>query len=546
MPRLASLAPASAPPLGARPRGVLAVTAAATAVALMNYTAPMLTLPDMAAAFGTPASAQAWLLNGTPLGLAVLLLVAGSLADAHGRRRIFLLGTLALGLTTALGALAGGTVTFTAARIAQGAASAAVLAGSLGLLAESYPAGRDRIRATGIWGASVSGGIALGPLLAGALSLLDWRLAYGVLGAAALATAAVGARTLGAPPATGPAPGGGGGLAGGSVPDVGGAPGGGPVPGVGGAQGGGPVPSVGSTPAGGSGSGVGDGPGGGSGSGVGGTPGGGPAPGGGGVPSPRTTPRPRPDLAGAAAFGLALAALLTAITLGRDGWLRPQVGLLLLASAALTALFVVVERRSRAPMVDLALLRRPAFLASTLGALFTGLAVIGLFSVVPALLQSGAGMSPLGAAWLFVLWSGTAFVVALQARRLAGRLSAPYQLALGFVLSAAGVLALFGALDGPAGSWPRLLPGLLVAGAGSGLLNAALPRLAVDSVPPERAAMGSGANNTARYIGSSAGVALTLALATAGTGPDTAVLVSAALALTGAAVTLGLSRRPRR
>ncbi|WP_234104406.1 MFS transporter, partial [Streptomyces venezuelae] len=440
----------------------LTVTAAATAVALMNYTAPMLTLPDTAAAFGTPPSAQAWLLNGTPLGLAVLLLVAGSLADAHGRRRIFLLGTLALGLTTALGALADSTLTFTAARIAQGAASAAVLAGSLGLLAHAYPAGRDRIRATGIWGASVSAGIALGPLLAGALSLADWRLVYGTLGAAALVIAGAGARALRAD----------------------------------------------ETKREGSGS--------------------------------------RPDIAGATALGLALAALLTALTLGRDGWLRPQVGLLLFAAVALTALFVAVERRSRTPMVDLALLRRPAFLASTLGALFTGLAVIGLFSVVPALLQGGAGMSPLGAAWLFVLWSGTAFLVALQARRLPARLSAPYQLALGFALSAAGVLALLGGLEGPTASWSRLLPGLLVAGAGSGLLNAALPRLAVDSVPPERAAMGSGANNTARYIGSSAGVALMLALATAGTGPDTAVVVSAALAVTGAVVTLTLGRRPRR
>ncbi|OKJ54833.1 MFS transporter [Streptomyces sp. CB02009] len=490
MPQPASTARTPAPPPsratrtrpGPRPGATLAVTAAATAVALMNYTAPMLTLPDMAAAFGTPASARAWLLNGTPLGLAVLLLVAGSLADAHGRRRVFLLGTLALGLTTATGAFAGSTATFTAARIAQGAASAAVLAGSLGLLAQAYPAGRDRIRATGIWGASVSAGIALGPLLAGALSLVDWRLAYEVLGASALVIAGAGARLL---------------------------------------------------PAGGAAEGAAE-----------------------GTTEKTGTSGNRPDIAGALALGLALAALLTALTLGRDGWLRPQVGLLLLASLALTALFVRVEHRSRTPMVDLALLRRPAFLASTLGALFTGLAVIGLFSVVPALLQggggtgggpgggAGGGMSPLGAAWLFVLWSGTAFVVALQTRRLAARLSAPYQLALGFVLSAAGVLALLGGLEGPAGSWPRLLPGLLVAGAGSGLLNAALPRLAVDSVPPERAAMGSGANNTARYIGSSAGVALMLALATAG--PDTAVVVAAALALTGAGLTLALGRRQGR
>ncbi|MFB7589593.1 MFS transporter [Streptomyces sp. NPDC056169] len=456
MPQLATTSGAPARTRPARPSATLAVTGAATAVALMNYTAPMLTLPDTAAAFGTPDSARAWLLNGTPLGLAVLLLVAGSLADAHGRRRVFLLGTLALGVTTGLGAFAGSTLAFTLARIAQGAASAAVLAGSLGLLADAYPSGRDRIRATGIWGASVSGGIALGPLLAGALSLVDWRLAYEALGLAALVIAAAGARTL--------------------APDT-----------------------------------------------------------------AKKARRTRPDIPGAVALGLALAALLTALTLGRDGWLRAPVGLLLLASVALAAVFVAVEHRSRTPMIDLALLRRPAFLASTLGALFTGLAVIGLFSVVPALLQSGAGMSPLGAAGLFVLWSGTAFVVALQARRLAGRLSAAYQLSVGFTLSAAGVLALLGGLEGP---WPRLLPGLLVAGAGSGLLNAALPRLAVDSVPPERAAMGSGANNTARYIGSAAGVALTLALTTAG--PDTALLVSAGLALTGAALTAVLGRRPER
>lgn len=460
----------SAPPPEGHPGGAtLAVTATATAVALMNYTAPMPTLPAVAAALGTSPSAHAWLLNGTPLGLAAFLLVAGGLADAYGRRRVFLLGTLALGLTTALGALADSTPAFTAARIAQGAASAAVLAGSLGLLAQAYPAGRDRIRATGVWGASVSGGIALGPLLAGALGLVDWRLAYGALGAAALVTTAAGARWLPGPTKA---------RSGTGTP---------------------PEPTT----------------------------------------APNRTGAPRPDVTGAVTLGLALSALLTALTLGRDGWLRLPVGLLLLASAALTALFAWVETRRKNPMIDLALLRRPAFLTSTLGALFTGLAVIGLFSVVPALLQAGTGMSPLDTAWLFLLWSGTAFVAALQTRRLAARLSAAHQLTLGFVLSAAGVLTFLGALEGHAGAW-RLLPGLLVAGAGSGLLNAALPRLAVDSVPPERAAMGSGANNTARYIGSSAGVALTLALATAG--PDAALAASAALALTGAALTLVLAR----
>ncbi|MFB8041024.1 MFS transporter [Streptomyces hydrogenans] len=564
--------PAPDTPAPRRAAATLAVTAAATTLALMNYTAPMLTLPATAEAFGTPSSAQAWLLNGTPLGLAALLLVAGALADAHGRRRVFLLGTLALGVTTALGAFAGTTALFTAARIAQGAASAAILAGSLGLLADAYPSGRDRIRATGVWGASVSAGIALGPLLAAVLSLTDWRLAYLALGAATLATAVTGARTL-TPPRTG----GGGGPA--STPT---GSGGGPAPSpertadtlAPERTAGTPAPSpertadtlaperTAGTPA----------P---SPERTAGTPApspertadalapertaGTPAPSpertaGTPAPSPeRTADAPasspagraggggRPDLAGATTLALALGALLTALTLGRDGWLRPAVGVLLLASAVLLALFVAVERRRKDPMIDLGLLQRPAFRASTVGALFTGLAVIGLFSVLPSLLMRGQGVAPLAAAGLFVLWSGTSFVVALQARRLAGRISAPYQLALGFVLSAAGVLPLLGTVDAPAVPWPRLMAGLVVAGAGSGLLNAALPRLAVDSVPPERAAMGSGANNTARYIGSAAGVALMLALSA--TDPDTAFAASAALALAGAALTVAGSPR---
>ncbi|MGW0937431.1 MFS transporter [Streptomyces sp. NPDC002666] len=431
-----------------RPGPTLAVTAAATAVALMNYTAPMTTVPGISAALATPPSGQAWLLNGTPLGLAVVLLVAGSLADDFGRRRLFLIGTLALGLTTGLGALATDTLTFTLARVAQGAASAAILATSLGLLVGAFPAGAARIRATGIWGAFVSAGIALGPLLAGSLGSVDWRLPYAALGLAALVTAAFAFRTL---------------------------------------------------------------------------------------EESRAPREGRPDLAGAAVLGTAMTALLTALTLGREGWLRAPVVLLLLAALALTLAFLAVERRAAAPLIDLSLLRSRAFLASAAGGLFTGLAVIGLFSYLPTLLQQALGLSALASAWLFLLWSGTAFVVALQARRLTGRVTARHQLAVGFALHAVAVLSLLGTLEVTAhpgaAVWLRLVPALIVSGAGSGLLNAALPRLAVDSVPPERAAMGSGANNTARYIGSSAGVAVTIAVATTGSGADGAMLLSVGLAL---------------
>jgi predicted MFS family arabinose efflux permease len=442
-----------------RPRATLALTSAATAVALMTYTAPMVTLPDIAAALHTPLSAQAWLLNGTPLGLAALLLVAGSLADDYGRRRIFLAGTFALGITTALSALTSSTLLFTLTRIAQGASSAALLASSLGLIVHAFPTPRGRLHATGVWGAFVSGGIALGPLVTGAMP--DWRVAYGVLGAAALVVAALGVRTL----------------------------------------------------------------------------------------SESRAPRGgRPDLAGAVSFGLALVALVAALTLGRDGWLRAPVGLLLLAAVLLVGVFALVERRGRTPMIDLSLLRHRPFLASSAGGLFTGFAVIGLFSFLPALLQQTLGLSAMDTAWLFLLWSGLSFTVALQARWLAGRVSSRHQLALGFLLHAAGVLTMLGALD--SGSWTRLLPGLVIAGVGSGLLNAALPLLSVESVPAARAAMGSGAQQTFRYIGSCAGVALTIAIATSASGglargADIAMVVSAGLAVLAAVSVVVLRERER-
>ncbi|WP_427167081.1 MFS transporter [Streptomyces sp. C1-1] len=447
-------ASAEAPP---HPRATLALTSAATAVTLMTYTAPMVTLPDTAAALHTSLSAQAWLLNGTPLGLAALLLVAGSLADDYGRRRIFLLGTLTLGLTTVLGALASSTWQFTLARVAQGAASAAILASSLGLLVHAFPSPRGRLHATGVWGAFVSGGIAVGPLVAGALP--DWRVAYGVLGAATLAVAAASVRPL----------------------------------------------------------------------------------------SESRSPRGgRPDITGALTFGLALVSLVAALTLGRDGWLRPQVGALLLAAVVLVGVFAWLERRTTTPMIDLSLLRHPRFLASSVSGLFTGLAVIGLFSFVPALLQQVLGLSAMDTAWLLLLWSGLSFAVALQAKRLAGRVPTRWQLAVGFALHAAGVLTMLGAIG--SGSWHRLLPGLIVGGIGSGLLNAALPLLAVESVPTARAAMGSGAQQTFRYIGSCAGVALTIAIVTSsgggpGHGADIAMTVSAVLALVAAVGVVALRER---
>jgi predicted MFS family arabinose efflux permease len=163
-------------------------------------------------------------------------------------------------------------------------------------------------------------------------------------------------------------------------------------------------------------------------------------------------------------------------------------------------------------MLDLALLRSPAFVAATLAAFVTGAGVIALMSYMSGFLGSALGITAIGAALLLFSWSATSVVTALLARRISPRVPGRVQLAVGLIGVAAGLLALTGI--GESSGWARFLPGLIIAGIASGVVNAALGREAVASVPPGRGGMGSGANNTARYVGSAIGVTVVAVIAT--------------------------------
>jgi MFS family permease len=254
---------------------------------------------------------------------------------------------------------------------------------------------------------------------------------------------------------------------------------------------------------------------------------------------------PRPlDLPGVATLGAGMACVTGGLVEGRGGWGSPSAVVLLTAGALLVSGFALLQWRARAPMLDLRLFGEPLFVASVSGALFTGLAVIGLMSYSPIVLQRGLGVSALASAAVLLAWSATSTVVALGARRLPAGLASHARLAIGLALCAAGEVAL--ADLAARSSWVRLVPGLAVAGVGSGVANAALGRLALESVPADRAGMGSGANNTARYVGGAAGVAVVVAVASSAGGAgassglvrgwDAAALVCAALCAAGALI----------
>ncbi|MFI5956230.1 MFS transporter [Cryptosporangium sp. NPDC051539] len=248
----------------------------------------------------------------------------------------------------------------------------------------------------------------------------------------------------------------------------------------------------------------------------------------------------RVDVAGVLLLGAGLVSLLVGATNGRTGWARTPTALPIVLAVVLFGLFALRESRAGEPMIDLALFRRPPFLLATLSALANGLAVIGPMTFLPTALQRGSGWSASQTALLAFAWAGTMFVVGLAARRMPASVHGGWEIGIGFVLSAVGVAMSLAAVDH---AWGLLFPGFVVAGLGGGLINATLPRLAVGTVPPERSAMGSGANSTARYVGSSLGVAVTASLAP--TNPGEALGVGIVLCLVAAVALAPLAARAR-
>ncbi|MEG8033743.1 MFS transporter [Sphingomonas sp. LR61] len=128
---------------------------------------------------GSTAGLQ-WVIDAYTLLFASLLLFAGNLSELIGAKRAigwgiagFLVASVACALAPSLGALI-------AARAVQGAAAAVMLPASMALIRQAFPEARERAHALGIWavGGAVAG--AVGPILGGALTTLDWRLVFAI------------------------------------------------------------------------------------------------------------------------------------------------------------------------------------------------------------------------------------------------------------------------------------------------------------------------------------------------------------------------------
>ncbi|MEU5876728.1 DHA2 family efflux MFS transporter permease subunit [Spirillospora sp. NPDC047279] len=126
-------------------------------------------LPSIRADLGTGLEALEWTVNAYTLTFAVLLLTGAAVADRFGRRRLFMIGLTVFTASSAAAALAPGIGTLIAARAVQGAGAAIITPLTLTMLAAAVPAAK-RGQALAAWGAMSGLGVALGPVVGGALT----------------------------------------------------------------------------------------------------------------------------------------------------------------------------------------------------------------------------------------------------------------------------------------------------------------------------------------------------------------------------------------
>lgn len=264
-------------------------------------------------------------------------------------------------------------------------------------------------------------------------------------------------------------------------------------------------------------------------------------------------PRPRRlDLPGQITLSAGLFLLVLALLRGsQSGWTAPAILAELSAGLALLAVFVIVEHVRADAMMPLHLFRNPSFTGAQVAAFCISGSFFAILFYTTLYLQAVRHMSPVGTGLVYLPTSLLVFVVSGAYAQLAGRVPPRAVISAGLSLVAIGLAACLAA--GPRSSWTVLMPGMVLAAIGTGLLNPALSAVALGEAPAEQIGLAAGVNDVFRNLGIAVGVAglgtliptMSLLQGNAAgyvTGFHHALIVAAVLAAIGAAASHRLIR----
>lgn len=150
------------------------------AMIIVDATIVNVAIPQIIRSLRLTSTDAQWVQDAYTLVFAALLLAFGRLADRYGRRRLFVIGALGFVAASVLAARAGSGPMLIGGRVAQGIGGALMLPTSLSMINAGFR-GRERGIAFAVWGATIGGTAALGPLLGGWLTTaFSWRWAFAV------------------------------------------------------------------------------------------------------------------------------------------------------------------------------------------------------------------------------------------------------------------------------------------------------------------------------------------------------------------------------
>jgi EmrB/QacA subfamily drug resistance transporter len=229
------------------------------------------------------------------------------------------------------------------------------------------------------------------------------------------------------------------------------------------------------------------------------------------------------NLLAAATLAAWLVTLLLGLSEGSTwGWVAPGTLGLFTGAVVLFALWVVVERRSAVPLIDLRMMRIPAVWWTNVAALLLGIGMYAGFIVVPPFMQTPRSIGyGLGAsvtrAGLYMLPSTVAMLITGTAiGRINARFGAKAPMVLGSVLGGVSMFVVVAEHDQP---WSFLLMAI-VQGFGIGLAFSSMANLIIQSVPIEATGAATGMNANIRTIGGSVGSGVVASLLASGLLPS--------------------------
>ena len=232
------------------------------------------------------------------------------------------------------------------------------------------------------------------------------------------------------------------------------------------------------------------------------------------VPESRQAGAPRLDRIGTLLATAVLTAVVLPLLEGRQHSWPAWTWLSLAASPVLLAVFVAhqrrLTRRGASPLLDMSLFTHRSFSAGLLTQLCFWAGQASFFVVLALYLQNGRGLHPLPAGLVFTILAVAYVAASMRAPALTARYGRGV-IAAGALLLACGHGLLLAAVSdvGIGGSLAALVPGLLLVGAGMGIVLAPLASTILQSLEPERAGAASGMLTTMQGVGNALGVAVT-------------------------------------